>query len=237
MNESIDAILLAGGMGTRLKPIISDIPKPLAIINEKPFLDILLSQLNRCDFICKVIIAVGYMSKKIIDRYKDCNDYSFVITFSVEEKLLGTGGAIKKAINYTQSGDIIVLNGDSYVEVNIEDMFKVHKDSNAYITIVLKEVSNVCRYGKVLIGDRKRIVSFEEKGGVKGPGLINAGMYIIKRVLFDDIKENYILSLEEELLPRFIKSNAYGYITHGKFIDIGIPETYKAANEYLKGIC
>lgn len=235
MNK-IDGIILAGGRGTRLKSIISQVPKPLALVNGKPLLDILLSQLNKYYYIRKVVIAVGYMSEKITDRYKDCSDYNFKITFSVEKKLLGTGGAIKKAIKHTRSGDIIVLNGDSYVEVNIEDLIRTHRNNNADITIVLKEVNNTSRYGKVEIDTEKKIICFQEKKTTDGPGLINAGIYLMKRALFDDIKEYNVISLEKELLPKFVENNAYGYVVHGKFIDIGSPESYKIADTYLKEI-
>jgi D-glycero-alpha-D-manno-heptose 1-phosphate guanylyltransferase len=105
------------------------------------------------------------------------------------------------------------------------------------MTIIVKEIENANRYGKVKLDSEHRIVSFEEKTAEKAEGYINAGMYIFKRELFDDVEENKVMSLERELLPIFLKKGVYGYISHGKFIDIGIPETYQIADRYFKEVC
>lgn len=235
--KKLDAIILAGGKGTRLRSVVSDIPKPLAPINGKPFLDILLSQLEGSGCINKVVLAVGYKSEIVIDRYKGCKDYKFETLFSLERELLGTGGAIKKAIHLTESEDILVLNGDSYAEVDIRDVIKEHRDRNASMTIVLKEVDNVSRFGSVKIDSKNRITAFEEKkDDIVRPGLINAGIYLIKRKLFDNVQEDKVISLEKEILPELIHKEIYGYIAGGKFIDIGIPETYMSSGEYLREV-
>lgn len=234
--KKLDAIILAGGKGTRLRSVVSDIPKPLAPVNGKPFLDILLSQLDGSDCINKVVLATGYKSEIVIGKYKDCKDYKFEILFSLERELLGTGGAIKKAIQLTESEDILVLNGDSYAEVNIRDVIKEHRDINTLMTIVLKEVDNVGRFGSVKLDGEKRITHFEEKKDIVNPGLINAGIYLIKRKLFDDVQEDKVISLEKDILPGLIHKGIYGYIAKGKFIDIGIPETYKSSGEYLREV-
>lgn len=235
--EKIDAIILAGGEGKRLRSIVNEIPKPLATVGGKPFLDILIEQLSEFNYINSVVLAVGYKAEKIIERYKDCSKYNFNITFSIEEELLGTGGAIKKAIKHTKTKDILVLNGDSYTEVNIKDLIITHRNNEAKITIVLLEVEDVSRYGSVRVNSQNRILSFEEKKEYTGPGLINAGIYLIQKNIFSDIEENKVISFEKEVLPIFIrnfKNNIYGYIVKGEFIDIGIPETYKIASKYLK---
>lgn len=235
--EKLDAIILAGGLGTRLRKVINDLPKGLAPVNKRPFLDIILNSLNKWDYcIRSVIIAVGYMADKIVKEYSDRSGYNFKILFSEEKELLCTGGAIKKALRYTKADDILVLNGDSYLDVDIEELIKAHRRNNAVMTMVLKEVENANRYGRVKIGSDYRIIYFEEKNPKQEGGYINAGMYIFKRELFDDIEENKVVSLEKELLPVFIKKGVYGYITHGKFIDIGVPETYKIADKYLKEV-
>jgi D-glycero-alpha-D-manno-heptose 1-phosphate guanylyltransferase len=234
--EKINAIILAGGLGTRLREMVSDLPKVLAPINGSPFLDLLLSFLSKSEHVNKVILAVGYMSDKIIERYRGCNKYGFEIFFSVEKELLGTGGAIKKALKFSNSDIVLVLNGDSYIEVNIEDLIMTHKINNANLTIVLKEVKNANRYGSVKLDENGRIICFEEKKVESGSVYINAGMYLLKKELFDNIEENKVLSLEKDLFPMFVKEAVYGYISHGKFIDIGIPETYKISDEYLKEV-
>lgn len=230
----MDAIILAGGKGTRLNGIISDVPKPLAPINGKPFLDILLTQLNRFACIKKVVLAVGYKSEMIVNRYKNSPVYNFRILFSEEKDLLGTGGAIKKAIALTNTDDVIALNGDSFIEIDIEDLIQFHRINNSSLTVVLKEVNNIGRYGSIELDSKRRILNFREKSGAAGKGLINAGVYVIKRTLFDTIEEDKKLSVEKEIMPALIRQNAYGYVVKGRFIDIGTPESYRAASEYFK---
>ena len=234
--EKIDVIILAGGLGTRLREMVSDVPKVLAPVHGKPFLDLLLSFLSKSEHIHRVILAVGYMSEKIIERYKDCKRYNFEIFFSTEKEPLGTGGAIKRALNLSDKDMVLVLNGDSYTEVNIADLILTHRKNSALLTIVLKEVDNASRYGSVTLGEHGKIICFEEKKAGSGNAYINTGVYLLKRELFDNVEDNKVLSLEKDLFPLFVKEAAYGYISRGKFIDIGIPETYKISNEYLKEV-
>ena len=237
----LDVIILAGGLGTRLKQTVPDVPKPLAPINEKPFLDILLAFLNRWDFIETVVIAVGYMSDKFIQRYKDTDLYNFKVYFSIEEKLLGTGGAIKQALQHTATDDVLCLNGDSFIEIDLLDLYKTYRETASIMMMVVRKVENASRYGTVKIDDDKRIVFFQEKsaGGsvLEDPrGYINAGVYLFKKSLFDNINDGQVMSLEKELLPEFIKQGIYAYPAHGKFIDIGTPESYAKAATYLKEV-
>jgi D-glycero-alpha-D-manno-heptose 1-phosphate guanylyltransferase len=232
--DKIDAIILAGGLGTRLKGLTLGLPKVLVPINGKPFLDIVLSLLNKSGWIRRVIIAVGFMSDKIINRYADCKEYNFEIHFSEEKELLGTGGAIKKALQYTKMNHILALNGDSYIDVNFDSLIRAHRTKRAGMTIVLTEVDDAKRYGSVTLANDNKIISFEEKINYLKGRTINAGMYLFNKNIFDPVEPNKVLSFEKDLLPDFIKDNTYGYITHGKFIDIGTPETYRIAGEYLK---
>ena len=231
--NTTDAIILAGGRGTRLQGIISDIPKPLAPVNGKPFLDILLSQLNHVQAIQHVVIAAGYKSDKIVERYQGSSAYRFSILFSEERELLGTGGAIKKALSLTTSEGVLILNGDSYVDADIEGLFRFQRENHARISIVLTEMDNANRYGYATVDSRNRIQRFEEKQSQEKRGLINAGMYFLDRTLFDRVPENRVISFEKELLPKMIQDGAYGFIVAGKFIDIGVPESYHAAEQYF----
>lgn len=234
--EKLDVIILAGGLGTRLRKILENVPKPLAPVNGRPFLDIILTDLKKYNYIEKIIIAIGYMADKFIERYKNTSEYNCKIIFSIEEELLGTGGAIKKALKFTETKDLLVLNGDSYINVDLDDLLKKHIETDAVMTIVLRKLRNANRYGRVKLGSNNRIITFEEKQLDPSKGYINAGMYLIKRELFDNVKENTKISLEEELMSGFLERGVYGYVSHGKFIDIGIPETYNAADKYLKDL-
>jgi D-glycero-alpha-D-manno-heptose 1-phosphate guanylyltransferase len=234
--EKLDAIILAGGLGTRLREIISDLPKVLAPVNNRPFLDVILSFLNKCGCVQRVVIAVGYLADKVMKEYTDRHEYGFEILFSEEKELLGTGGAIGKALPYTKTEDVLALNGDSYVDVNIADLIETHKKKHAVMTIVLTEVENTSRYGRVKLNSEQRIVSFEEKTAGQAGDYINAGMYLFNRELFYSIQKNGTISLEKELLPIFLEKGVYGHITHGKFMDIGVPETYRMAKTYFQEI-
>ena len=231
-----DAIILAGGLGTRLKGAVPDLPKPLARVNGRPFLDILLRQLGRAQEVKRVILAVGYRSEQIIGHYANCGRFPFEILFSREDEPLGTGGALIRARGLARTGEILVLNGDSYVEIDIEGLIGFHRESGGPFTIVLKEAPDCGRYGRVGVDAEGRVVSFGEKDGTApGPGLINAGVYVFDRALFEDEAERR-LSLEAGLLPEYARQGGYGYIARGRFIDIGIPESYREAQRYLRGI-
>jgi D-glycero-alpha-D-manno-heptose 1-phosphate guanylyltransferase len=232
--ETIDTIILAGGRGTRLQGMIQDLPKPLAPVNGRPFLDIILNQLNGVQAIQRVVIAAGYKSEKIIEHYKECPAYRFSILFSEEQELLGTGGAIKKALALTNSDCVLIMNGDSYVDADIDGLFRCHRENSARISIVLKEMDNASRYGCVTVDSRNRILGFEEKRPQETRGLINAGIYLIDRSLFDRVAQNRMISFEKELLPDMIRDSAYGFIAAGKFIDIGVPEEYKKADSFFQ---
>jgi NDP-sugar pyrophosphorylase family protein len=128
------------------------------------------------------------------------------------------------------------MNGDTFVEIDIDDLLEFHKKNNAIITIVLIETDNAARYGTVRIDHDSSIMYFGEKKTANSRGLVNAGVYVINKNLFDNIEADRVLSFEKEILPGFVGRNAFGYITNGRFIDIGIPETYNMAQEYLKNL-
>ena len=144
--KTLDAIILAGGPGTRLREIIGDLPKVLAPVNNRPFLDLILSSLDKCGCVQRVVIAVGYLADRVIKEYADRHEYGFEILFSEEKELLGTGGAIRKALPYTKTRDVLALNGDSYVDLNISDLIETHRNKHAAMTVVLSEIANTGRY-------------------------------------------------------------------------------------------
>jgi D-glycero-alpha-D-manno-heptose 1-phosphate guanylyltransferase len=230
----IDVIILAGGLGTRLKGIVPDLPKALSPVNGRPFLDYILDFLEESGAVNNVIFAVSYMADQIIERYARRSKYNFKILFSREQTLLGTGGAIKRALHHVTTDDVMVFNGDSYVDFDFKKLIATHREESAIMTVVLKEVENPDRYGTAYLNSKSRITSFNEKRSGVGKQFINTGVYILERKLFDLIEENKIVSLEKELIPVFIKQGIYGYVTHGKFIDIGIPETYIAAQKFFE---
>ncbi|EKD82345.1 MAG: hypothetical protein ACD_39C01350G0003 [uncultured bacterium] len=232
--EKIDAIILAGGLGTRLRDVVDDRPKVLAQVKNRPFLDFILDALSSWNHVSRVVLAVGYMSERVIEHYGRNRNYPFEIEFSVEKKLLGTGGAIKQALSLTRSKQVIVLNGDSFVEVDLNKLLNSHVTNGQGMTLTMVEVDNASRFGRVVSGSDGKIISFLEKSADSAAGFINAGVYLIERDLFDDVAEDTVVSLERDLMPVFLKRGIYGHKTTGKFIDIGTPDSYGASNSFFE---
>lgn len=233
-SEKIDVIILAGGLGTRLKSVMPTLPKVLSPVNGRPFLDYILDFLERSESVNNVILAIGYMADQVIEKYTDRPEYHFKILFSKEEALLGTGGAIRKALQFSTTDDVMVLNGDSYVDVDIRDVITLHREKNSSMTIVVKKVGNAGRYGLVEFDKNHRIGSFNEKQTKAEEGHINAGIYLFKRKIFNGVEEDRKISLEKELMPLFINNyGVYALVTHENFIDIGTPETFLLAEKFF----
>jgi D,D-heptose 1,7-bisphosphate phosphatase len=231
--EPMDTIILAGGLGMRLRAIVDDRPKALAPVGGRPFLDLLLNFLDSWNCTRNVVVATGHMGDKIEDEYTYRRGFHFRICFSREECLLGTGGAIKKALAHTRTKNVLVMNGDSFTNVNLTKLLSTHAKTGSDMTIVLKKMADASRYGKVEFDETGRIVRFQEKDFVNGGGYVNSGIYVIKREIFEKVQKEKVLSLEKELLPAFISRQVFGYVTRGRFIDIGVPETYRVAKAYL----
>jgi len=227
----LQAIILAGGLGTRLRNVVPDIPKVMASVNNQPFLNYLLNFLSKNN-IKNVILATGYLHHKL-EAYYRTSYKNIKIDYSVENKLLGTGGAIKKAFGKVSLEDVLIMNGDSFFEVNIGEMFIMHKNSTSDLTMALKPMYNISRYGSVKI-DNTKVISFEEKKKQKF-GYINGGVYLANKFLFDKFELPDKFSFEEDFLKRFTsKLEIYAFISDTYFIDMGIPEDYeKAQNEMM----
>lgn len=221
----MEAIILAGGFGTRLSHIVTDVPKPMAKVSGHPFLNYIFEYLLQND-IKHIILAVGYKAKTIQDYFG--NNYKGIpITYSMEDTPLGTGGAIKKAISYSKGDNTFIVNGDTYFDVDLKNMNTFHHDNNSDISIAVKPMSNFERYGSVVI-DGNRIKKFEEKKPTL-KGKINGGIYLINNKILNSVKEESFsfekVVLESGLVP------IYAFESNGYFIDIGVPEDYYKAQE------
>lgn len=230
----MEVIILAGGLGTRLRSVVSEVPKCMAPVAKKPFLWYLLKYLTNFD-ISKVILSVGYLRHIIIDWIDEIgSEFPFSFEYAVEEIPLGTGGGIKQALGKTSKNDIIVLNGDTFFNVNLNKLYEYHRLYPASVTLALKPMSNFDRYGNVKMqGIENRILSFEEKKYCT-KGLINGGVYIINKQepIFENLPEKF--SFEAEVLqPQCTLGKLFGLIQDKYFIDIGIPEDYMRANNEL----
>ena len=226
----MQAIILAGGMGTRLKEVISDVPKPMAPIGNRPFLAILLNFLNSQGF-SRIILSIGYMGHHIADYFGD-KYLDMDILYSYEESPLGTGGAIKEALKLCKGDYTFVLNGDTFIDVNAGEVLREWQENHKPI-MVAKELDDVGRYGALDVSGAD-LKSFSEKGH-NGPGLINAGCYLIPINLFSYCVLPTKFSFEKDFLQDYITNNDVKIIkSTGLFIDIGIPEDYKKSQSMLK---
>lgn len=232
----MDAIILAGGKGTRLQKVVKDVPKPLALINDIPFLDILIKKLKQNKNIGNVILSIGYKKEQIISRFKNEKN----IIFSEEKIPLQTGGAIKQALTFVKSKNAIILNGDTYLDINFDDFMNFHEKKDSDITIAYKETLNANRYGSILINNKtKKILSFEEKKDIDKKGFINAGIYLFKKDIFDRVNfEKNIFSIENDFFSKFInKINMFGFdMKDSLFIDIGTKDSYLLSQKVLKDL-
>jgi D-glycero-alpha-D-manno-heptose 1-phosphate guanylyltransferase len=225
-----EAIILAGGFGTRLRSVIHDIPKPMSLIGEKPFLEFLLKQLSLSGF-TRVILSVGYRHE-IIQQYFGHSFGAMQLDYCVEDTPLGTGGAIAKALQQTAANDVLVLNGDSILLASPERFYDFHCGQNTPVSVALKADANFCRYGAVTI-EGNRIVRFEEKRHVT-EGVFNAGVYLLNASVKDSLS-NFTppFSIEKEVFEKHVFPIS-GCVFHDFFIDIGVPEDYaRAQNELL----
>lgn len=225
----MEAIILAGGFGKRLRAVVADVPKPMAAVAGAPFLEILLSELIRKGF-QKAILSVGYKAEVIISHFGACYK-NLKLDYAVEESPLGTGGAIRKSLAKTTSDHIYIFNGDTFIELNIDAIEKRWNENRRPI-IITRSVPDVSRYGSLHVED-DRLVRFIEKG-VHGPGLINAGCYVLP----DKVLNGYLLgapfSMESDFLAKVVDSQHIDALeVQGLFIDIGIPEDYRLAQELL----
>lgn len=228
----MEAIVLAGGFGTRLRHIVPDVPKPMAPVDGRPFLEILLSLLARKGF-ARIVLSLGYMAEKISthfgDRYRGVE-----ILYEVEDQPLGTGGAIRAALGHCQADHVYVFNGDTYLDLEVEAL-EVRWMERRDPLMVVREVPDAARYGRVELL-HGRVAAFREKGEV-GPGMINAGCYVLPRSLLDAYAIGRNFSLETEFFATNLQTTwIEGFVTRGLFIDIGVPEDYSLAQTLLAGL-
>jgi D-glycero-alpha-D-manno-heptose 1-phosphate guanylyltransferase len=229
------AIILAGGFGTRLRSVVSELPKCMAPVAGKPFLHYVIAHLQK-EGIQDFIFSVGYKSESIIEYLKTYQpQFSiFNFKFSIEEEPLGTGGAIKLAAEKTSEKNILICNGDTLFNVHIDELNNFHLQHNSDCTLCLKPMNNFDRYGVVELDSDNSIILFKEKQLYK-KGLINGGMYALNAENFSNKNLPEKFSFEKDYLEKFVgERKTYGIVQDEYFIDIGIPEDYKRAQDELR---
>jgi D-glycero-alpha-D-manno-heptose 1-phosphate guanylyltransferase len=222
------AVILAGGFGTRLRSVVSDLPKPMAPVGGRPFLAYLVDWLRSQD-ILDIVFSTGYLSRVIEGHFGDGRSFGVRIRYSREEEPLGTGGAIRLAARLIEGETFLLMNGDSFFGIDLDALREFHILHGATGAMALAQMEDISRYGKVEVGPGGEVTSFSEKGGV-GSGLINAGIYVIGRPMIEEIPPGKV-SLESEVLPRMVGRGLYGVAFRGLFVDIGLPEDYRTVCE------
>lgn len=222
----MQAVLLAGGLGTRLRSVVSDRPKPMALIGDRPFMEYVVLELKKHG-ITEIIFAVGYKGSMVEEYFKDGSGLGIKVSYAYEETLLGTAGAIKNAGRLVSDERFFVLNADTFYQINYKRLVSMSEEKNLDMALVLREVPDVSRYGQALLRDGW-LTAFDEKTEERRPGTINGGVYYMRRSLLDEIPEGKV-SLEHDMIPRWLsedKKALGGMVNDGYFIDIGVPEDY-----------
>jgi D-glycero-alpha-D-manno-heptose 1-phosphate guanylyltransferase len=226
----MEAIVLAGGLGTRLASRLEGIPKAMAPVAGRPFLEILLKQLERAG--CgRVLLSVGHLREVIQDHFGAAFQ-GLALEYVVEEEPLGTGGAIRKALERASEKAVLVLNGDTFLDADYAAMLRFHQAQESALTIAVTRQADVARYGEVRVEER-RVVGFEEKGR-SGPGFINAGAYVVEKAIAWPAALGERFSFERDfLVPETARLAPAAFEVRGFFLDIGVPEDLDRAQTEL----
>lgn len=225
------AVVLAGGMGTRLRSVVADRPKVLAPVAGRPFLAYLLDQVADAG-IQRVVLSTGHLAEQfaevIGDRYRNIQ-----ITYAHEEQPLGTGGAIRFACGFTTADQLLVMNGDSYCDADLSSYIGWHVDGGNDVSLMLAKVSDTSRYGTVEMDAGGRITAFVEKRPDSIAGRINAGVYLFRRAMLEQFPVGPS-SMERDVFPVWLREGSMmGWATEAEFIDIGIPSDYERSHEFM----
>ena len=223
----IDAVILCGGLGTRLRPISGELPKVLMPFAGRPFIDILIESLLPFG-IKRFILCVGYRRDRIREHFRD-KDYE--VEFSEETEPLGTGGALKNARPYITSSPFLLLNGDSLCPIDLHLFYDFHMRKGGILSLVLARPLSENSYGVVEVDQENRILAFREKAEAQRGSFINAGIYIAEYGIFDLMPAATRFSLETDLIPAILPYGCHGFATDADVIDIGTPERYVHAQK------
>jgi mannose-1-phosphate guanylyltransferase len=232
------AVILAGGLGKRLRKVVKDKPKSMAPVLGKPFLQYQIEQLKKYNII-EIVLCVGYLANQIKSYFKDGAKFGVNIRYAVEKTFLGTAGALKNARSYLKDETFLALNGDSYSEVDFRKFIQFHTEKKGKGTILLTRVCQAKGYGLVKMDEHNRIKGFFEKlEKTSSGGIINAGVYLLEPEVLNCIPERRQISLEKEIFPHLLKKNVplFGYLTSDYFIDMGTPQKYAQIQAHMKEI-
>jgi D-glycero-alpha-D-manno-heptose 1-phosphate guanylyltransferase len=225
----MEAVILAGGLGTRIRDVVPDLPKVMAPVAGRPFLELLLQMLARKGF-TRAVLSVGHLSDIIVDHFGS-SFAGLELAYEVEQTPLGTGGAMAAALTRCAEDHVFVLNGDTFVDLEVDALLAMWRVDPAPL-IIARAVADVARFGALDV-DGARVLRILEKSA-SGPGLINAGCYFVPRNLFGAAPAT-AFSFERDFLPQELAARPFHhFVTRGLFIDIGVPADYARAQDYLR---
>jgi NDP-sugar pyrophosphorylase family protein len=222
------AVLLVGGLGTRLRPVVAAKPKALAPVGDRPFLDLLIRQLRHQD-IRHLVLCTGYLAQEIESELGDGRGLDLTLEYSRELRPMGTAGAVKLAEPHLRDvSDFLVLNGDSFMEIDFRELTEFHCRRGALASMAVVRMKNDKRYGAVRLAADGSVIDFTEKCHAEPEGLVNAGIYVFNHRIFDYLPDGPA-SLERDVFPKLIGQGLYASEQQGAFIDIGTPDDYARA--------
>ena len=227
----ITVAILVGGLGTRLRAAVADRPKVLASVNGRPFLAYLLDQVADAGFE-QVVLCTGYRASDVEAEFGS-SYRSLRLAYSVEREPVGTGGALRQALPLLASNSVLVLNGDSYVDVDLADFCRRHSHERARGSLLLVWMPDPGRYGQVEISAEGEILSFREKQPDAPAGWISAGVYLLDKTLIADLAADTKISLEKDCFPSWLGLPLRGKRLQSRFLDIGTPESYRQAETFF----
>ena len=231
--SDLQAVLLVGGKGTRLRSVVGDRPKALAEVAGRPFIDWLLLGLHDRG-VRRALLCTGYLGYQIEDHLRTLSLDGLQIAYSLETAPLGTGGALRQALPLFASDPVLVLNGDSWCDADFERFLEWHVSAASTASLLLVHVSDTSRHGFVDVGATGEIRCFKEKDPAGQPGWINAGIYLLARSTIAAIEPNKAVSLEHHVFPKLISQGLRGFCTSGAFIDIGTPGSYEQSQQFFQ---
>jgi NDP-sugar pyrophosphorylase family protein len=234
--EGIDAVILAGGRGTRLQSVLKGGQKVLADVAGQPFLGKLIDFYGAAGT-ARIVLALGYRAGDVETFMHDFQDKMDLIA-SVELEPRGTGGALRHALPHLRTPTVLVANGDSFIQADLAALLRLHRDRESAITLALASVEDTSRYGRVLVDGAGAVIRFEEKadaplGSPGTTGFINAGIYLIERSVIAAMPRDKPISLEREVFPQWVGRGLYALASRMPFIDIGTPESWASVEGFF----
>lgn len=227
-----DGVILCGGLGKRLQSVVSDVPKVMAPVDGRPFLDFIIEYL-KAQSLARIVLCTGYKADVVENHYSD-RDFGLTIDFSMENEPLGTGGALKNARKMISSNPFFVLNGDSFLSADFQAFLDFHIEKNSAASLLVSQVRSSKDFGSLKLDKDGQIIDFHEKTEGPASHLVNAGIYCFDQSVFSLMPQEKKFSIENDFFPKLIGNQFYGHFVDQEFMDIGTPQRYESLKRKMK---